>query len=114
MDMRIKLMMFLYIGMSQFSFAEDGCKSWGCVSTVSEITTKRNGYIFVATPLDENLANCAPYAGKYFSINPDFKNSREMYSSLLSAYMSSKKIQLRVVEGSQNCELSYVRLSTAF
>ncbi len=112
--MKVRLIVFLFLGAAQFSFAEDVCKSWGCVSTVSEITTNRNGYIFVATPLDENLANCTPYAGQYFSINPDYKNAREMYSSLLSAYMSSKRIQLRVVEGSQNCELSYVRLSTAF
>jgi len=95
-------------------FANEQCTTWGCISTISELYTNADGLIYVGTPLDEKLANCTAISGVYFTINPSSGNSKEMYSSLLAAYMSNKKIQLRVKEGHAQCELAYVRLSTEF
>jgi hypothetical protein len=93
-------------------FAVDQCASWGCTSTISTLYTNADGRIYIGTPLDEKLANCSAVSGVYFSINPDSANAKEMYSSVLAAYMSNKKIQLRVKEGNAHCDLAYVRFDT--
>ena len=92
----------------------DECKSWGCISTLSEVYVTALSDIRIATPLDETLANCAPVSDKYFTIKQGAPNYEAMYSTVLAAYMADKKIQLRVKEGSSDCELSYIRLYTGF
>ncbi len=89
----------------------DQCASWGCISTIENLYTNTNGHIYVSTPLDETLANCTVYPGNYFVLMPDSQNAEKVYSSLLAAYMSNSKIQLRIIEGSPICELAYVKLS---
>ena len=106
----VAVWMFTLAGVSH----ADECASWGCVSTIESLYTNASGLIYVSTPLDETKANCTVYPGNYFVLNPNAQNKKEIYSSLLAAYMAGRKIQLRVVEGSPNCELSYVRLHTNF
>lgn len=96
---------------SGFAMAVEQCASWGCTSTVSEIYTNVNGYIYVATPLDETKANCKVYPGNYFVLKPEAQNIKEVYSSLLAAYVANEKIQIRIIENSPICEIAYVRLS---
>ncbi|MCW8876193.1 MAG: hypothetical protein OQK51_03965 [Kangiellaceae bacterium] len=90
------------------------CQPYGCVSTISDLYTNANGYIYVATPDDETKANCTVYPGNYFVLKPESQNADKIYSSLLAAYVSQKKVQLRVVEGSPVCELAYVRMHVDF
>ena len=92
----------------------DECTSWGCISTISELYITGGGTIRVGTPLDEKLANCTPVSDVYFTLDPAKANAKEMYSALLSAYMSNKKIQLRISEGSADCTIAYIRLKTTF
>ncbi|MCH2160073.1 MAG: hypothetical protein MK096_14990 [Oleiphilaceae bacterium] len=92
----------------------DICTTWGCISHISELVTNHAGKIRIATPLDETLANCDAVSGVYFSLDPNAQNFKEMYAAVLAAYMSGKKIQLRVQEGSSECTLSYVRFSSGF
>ena len=96
------------------SLSANACTASGCIATISELYTTADGVIYVSTPLDEKLANCTAVSDKYFTINPSSKNAKEMYSSVLAAYMSGKKIQLRVIEGHSQCQLAYVRLSVDF
>lgn len=109
-----KFLATVFLILSQSVLAADRCESWGCISTVSELYTNHAGMVYVGTPLDETKANCTAHADVYFSLNPDDRNFKEMYSSILAAYMSGSKIQLRVKTGTSKCELSYVRLNTAF
>ena len=83
----------------------------GCISTIEEIYTNADVRIYIATPLDEKLANCSAISDAYFTINPSSGNAKKMYSSVLAAFMSNTKMQLRVKEGHPQCELIYVRLS---
>lgn len=103
----------LIVGSSSV-FAADECTTWGCISSISELYVNAEGSIIVGTPLDEKLANCTPVSGVFFTLNPSAGNAKEIYSALLAAYMSDKKVQLRIVEGSDQCELSYVRLNSNF
>ena len=101
------------MAISGVSYADE-CTTWGCISTVDSLYTNANGQIYVSTPLDETKADCTVYAGGYFVLNPNAQNKKEIYATLLAAYMAGRKVQLRIVEGSPDCELSYVRLKTSF
>ena len=103
----------IFCSMSSISIA-DSCSSTGCTSTIEQLYTNADGLIFVSTPLDETAANCTVYPGDYFVLSPTAGNAKEVYSSLLAAYMSNSKIQLRIKEGSSNCEIAYVRLNKNF
>jgi len=56
------------------------------------------------------LASCTPVSGVYFSLDTEMSNSKEIYSALLAAYMADKKILLRIIEGSNDCTIAYVKL----
>ena len=94
-----------------FTANADQCASWGCTSTIDELYTTANGDVYIRTPLDETQANCTVHTGSHFVLSADSQNFKEIYSSLLAAYVSNSTIQLRIVEGSSNCRISYVRLS---
>lgn len=93
------------------SMAANRCTTWGCLSTISTLYTNANGAIYIGTPFDEKLANCSPASGVYFSLDPNAANAKEVYSTLLSSFMTNSVIQLRIKEGSTNCQLAYVRLN---
>jgi len=110
-----KIVIFLSFSLISLPlFAVDKCTNRGCVSSISDLVTNADGLIYIGTPLDESLANCTPISNKYFTLNPTAGNAKEVYSSLLAAYISGKKIQLRIKEGHPQCELHYVSLSTSF
>jgi hypothetical protein len=111
---KILIALVFALASSTSAWAADQCTSWGCISTVANVVTNADGVIYVGTPLDESLANCTAVSGVYFTIDTTSGNAKEMYASVLAAYMSNKKIQLRVKEGHPLCELSYVNLSTDF
>ncbi|WP_421722716.1 hypothetical protein [Bacterioplanoides sp.] len=112
--MKNNIIFIVILLVSSPAVSVDRCASWGCISTVSDLYTNADGLIYVGTPLDETLANCSAVLDVYFSINPESGNAEKMYSSILAAYVSGKKIQLRVKENNSKCELSYVRLSADF
>ena len=97
---------------STSSFSED-CTTWGCTSKISELYINTDGSIYVSTDGDETKANCTTVSDIYFTLNPSTGNAKEVYSSILAAFMTGKKIQLRIKEGHAECELSYVRLATS-
>ena len=109
-----KLITIFIFFFSLHAQSQDRCESWGCISTISILTTKSDGVIYVGTPLDETLANCTPVSGAYFTLNPASGNANMVYSALLATYMSGKKINLRVKEGHPQCELDYVHFDAAY
>lgn len=103
----------LILGTSTIASANQ-CAAWGCISTIEDLYTNADSYIYIGTPLDEKIRNCTPVSGVYFSLDPTSGNAKEIYSSLLAAFTTGKKIQLRIKEGSAHCELSYVRLNSSY
>ena len=95
-------------------FAADQCTSWGCVSTISELYTTVHGKVYVSTPFDENLANCTVNQGKYFTLDLSKPNGKEVYATLLAAYIAQEKIQLRIIENQLDCPIAYVRMNVAY
>lgn len=111
--MKFKLLFVLILFTPFYSLSASKCTSWGCISTIKTLYINSSGVIFVGTPLDERLANCTPESGIYFTMKPSI-GSKEVYSALLTAYIAQKPVMLRVIEGSSQCELSYVSLDTDY
>ena len=86
------------------------CASWGCKSIVTKLYTTASGPVYIGTAYDEKLANCTPVSEVYFTLNMATNNAKEIYASVLAAYSTGKEIGLRVIEGTSNCEISYVTL----
>jgi hypothetical protein len=107
----MKTFFYMVLTLLSFSAASNQCASWGCLATIETLYTTVDGDIYIGTPSDEKLAKCTPVSGVYFTLNPASGNAKEVYSSILTAYMANKKIQLRIKEGSSNCELAYVKLT---
>ena len=111
--MKVIITTLIALTFSSVNYA-DSCASWGCISTIEHLVTNAEGNIYIDTPLDESVANCTRYADTYFVLNSNSKNSDKIYSTLLAAYISKSKVQLRIIEGSPNCEIGYVSQSTKF
>lgn len=103
---------YLLLIIPSFVFSQE-CSSSGCTSKITDLYTNTNGVIYIGTQGDETKANCIPVSGVYFTLTPSKStNSKEVYSSMLAAFIADKKIQLRIKENTTNCELAYVRLSS--
>lgn len=108
------LVFLLIIGFNSNINAETNiCSSSGCISKIEVFYVISSGKLYIGTPLDEKLANCTPVSGVYFTLSQT-STSEMIFSTLLSAYMSNSTVQLRIKEGSDNCEISYVTLRKNF
>lgn len=109
-----KIAAFVLITSISSQIFADQCASWGCISRIENLVLQGSGLVLVNTPLDQSVVNCTMYGNTYFVLNPNQPKYKEVYATLLSAFLTKSKIQLRIVEGSSNCEISYVRLSNAY
>jgi len=96
------------------AIAADQCTTWGCISSIKTLKLNSAGTIHIDVPLDKSTVNCTLSGNAYFTVSKTAPFYKEVYATLLSAYLTKSKIQLRVVEGSSNCEISYVTLSTVY
>ncbi len=93
------------------SWAVAECTSKWCSDVyVDTLFVRANGDISVATSGTETLLNCTAYQGVYTTLQQSAANSDDIYALLLAAYMADKKVLVRIVEGSSNCEISYARV----
>lgn len=104
----------LFICITMQVNAADQCTTWGCISRIENLVLQDSGRILINTPLDQSSVNCKLYGNTYFVVSPEQPKYKEFYSMLLSAYLTKSKIQLRIVEGSTNCEVAYIRMSNAY
>jgi hypothetical protein len=106
-----KLILLMII--SIFANAEY-CAKLNCITKIEKIYTEADGNVYIGTTRDEKLANCSPVAGVYFTLDTSSKNSDLTYSTLLSAFLSNKMVNIRIVEGSQGCKISYIVLDSNY
>lgn len=92
-------------------YSQSQCSKVGCNAPISILYVNNNNNIYVGTTADETKANCSPVANVYFTLKADAQNKKEIYATLLAAYMAKKKIFLRVNEGTEGCEIAYITLS---
>lgn len=79
-------------------------------STVVSIFPNGSGNVYIEPPSDKANLNCSLAEGSYLVLQADHPLFSEIYSTILSAVAMNKLFQVRIVEGSTNCRISYVRM----
>ncbi|MCG7535516.1 hypothetical protein [Pseudoalteromonas sp. OOF1S-7] len=107
-----KLAFSAVLALASLGAQANTCSSIGCTSVIETLYTSENGNIYVGFPKDEKQAKCTPQSGIYFTLRPEAKNINQMYSTLLYALASNKKVQVRIHENTQGCLISMVSVDT--
>lgn len=87
------------------------CNSKMCYNVnVEKLYMTANGTLYVGTSGDESQLNCggAETADVYVSLKEGDVGKNAMYSLLLTAKTTGKKVTIRIQEGSSDCRVVYV------
>ncbi|WP_020411143.1 hypothetical protein [Microbulbifer variabilis] len=94
---------------SGVTFAE--CAGGQCVAVdIDKLYVTTGNITYVGTSGDEKLLNCSAEAGVYTTLDKNQVGADAIYATLLAAQMAGKKINIRIVDGSQSCSIQYVTL----
>ncbi len=107
----MKKILFLLVFFISFCFAES-CTTNRCLAKIEKLYVRTTGNISVGTTQDERLANCTPTSGVYFTLDMSTPNADIIYSTLLSAQLSNKVVNIRIYENTEGCKISYVVLDS--
>lgn len=89
--------------------AQAGCASYGCSGKITSLQVTTSGNIQIGTDGTETAMNCTPVAGAFAELDLSEAGGNAIYSALLTAQTTQKSILIRIVEGSDNCQVAYVK-----
>jgi len=101
----------LFISMLLFStnlFAGNKCSGVICNSDLKKLVVTANRDIYVEVNTSIKALRCTPLSGVFITLNKKMPGFEEIYSTLLTYKTLNKPIIIRVVEGSPNCQISYI------
>jgi len=87
-----------------------GCAGNACLNVDVEKIVVTTSTIFIATSGTETALSCTPSAGVFTTLSATEASSKAMYSALLTAQTTKRKVKIRIVNGSPTCKISYVEL----
>ncbi|GAB6262859.1 hypothetical protein [Photobacterium sp. R1] len=91
------------------------CNNISCFGVGKEVLTNTylssTGNIYIGAPAEKNKLNCQLFDGKYMTLKMNHLLYKEIYSTLLTGIAAQKHLQIRIVEGSPVCEVSYVTMN---
>lgn len=102
---------FILIFSSTYTFAS--CSPQACVTKIKRLylTGGTSGSILVMpTEVAQGYVNCTLKEGHYLTLKNDHPLFSEIYSTLLAIKIAEKNVRIRIVEESNNCEISYIWL----
>ena len=95
-----------YLASATIASAE--CDNIRCVGQIERLLVGASR-IGITTDGDESKLNCE-LSNSYISLEFEHKAFREIYAALLAAKTGNIDVNIRIVEGSDNCAISYVRI----
>ncbi|MEW6995209.1 hypothetical protein AADZ84_13185 [Colwelliaceae bacterium MEBiC 14330] len=90
------------------------CIERGCSGIASELFDRYylspagGGQLRLKLKVDSSKLDCSLAEGKYMTLMASHPLFEEIYSSLLTASVSKKKVFVRIDQGSDNCQVSYL------
>lgn len=90
------------------TMAFSACSTNSCVGTIQRLYTNSAGLVYIATDGDERALDCESPASVYITLPADDENFDRKYALLLAAALKKQQVGLRIINGSENCALSYV------
>ena len=89
------------------------CASTACQNVeITNIYVQADGQTFIQTSGDESqLTGCTARAGAYIILSTTAIGKNQIYSALLTAATTKKKITVQVqADGSSECEIAYLSM----
>ncbi|MDO6708533.1 hypothetical protein [Photobacterium sp. 1_MG-2023] len=109
----MKTILFLLFLMSPATWA--ACNNIACYGVGKEVLTRTylasSGNIYIGAPDEKDKLNCQLVQGKYMTLKMNHLLYKEIYSTLLTGIAAQKHLQIRIVEESPVCEISYVMMN---
>lgn len=81
---------------------------------IENLYISSNGNTLVITSGDESILDCSGTDGKYFTLPSSDKNSKAVFSVLLTARTTGKPVFLVVNQGSVGCTVNRVEYGKNF
>ncbi|MFA0812149.1 hypothetical protein [Microbulbifer epialgicus] len=108
----MKKIFYMFVMTFIANFANAECSGHSCVGVyVDRLYVTSHGIVHVGTSGDEKLLDCDAESGVYATLDlNNYTGADAIYSTLLSAQLADKKVQVRVAEGTAGCKISYVTL----
>ncbi|MEM7765648.1 MAG: hypothetical protein AAF290_16400 [Pseudomonadota bacterium] len=63
------------------------------------------------TAADKAALNCTLVSGHYMTLKTSHDNYDTLYATILTAITAGHELQVRISEGSSDCEVLYVRMT---
>lgn len=102
----------LFFCILQCSLAFADCSTIRCTGLIERLYFTADGRLLIATDGDELALNCTAPGDVYITMTSESPVFNAQYAMLLTAQSLGQEIGLRIVEGSDNCELSYITIDT--
>jgi len=106
--MKKLLISALAISAMSTSIYAAGCVATGCFDVkITKLYMTAGGTLYVGTSGNEASLNCT-LDGDYMSLKEGDVGKNAMYSLLLTAKTTNKKVNIRIQEGTADCRVLYV------
>ena len=90
--------------------AQASCNVHYCTAGVKVLSANGNGKVYVELDTDMTPLDCTLDLNAYAVLLDSNARHQEIFSMLLAARMAKENILVRIVNGSNICEISYVSL----
>lgn len=85
------------------------CTTGSCSGKVERIYMTANGTMYVKVEGNAGTLNCTAPGGVYMSLKEGDAGKNSMYSLLLTAQTTGKRVTVRIEEGSSDCRVAFVK-----
>ena len=104
-----KIIFFLIFMSSDFVYSQ--CNPDYCWPVyIDKLYVNSNGIIYIGTDGDESVLNCGAVSGVYVTLDLSDPGGDAIYSTLLTAQTTNKKVSIQVADGVTGCPIQYVTL----
>jgi len=104
-----KVLLAIICSLFVASAVNAACMASGCYDEfVDQIYIQANGSLYVQTSGTETLANCTPDSGVYLFLAGTASKFKEVYATLMYAQAMGLRAKIRVIEGTNPCEIAWV------
>lgn len=95
------------LAMPAISYAQ--CSAGSCIDVkVQEMQVGTDGVVYIQTTGTETGLSCAPESNVFIKLNATTDGGKIVFSSLLAAQTAGKNVNVRIVDGVNPCQVSYV------
>ena len=91
--------------------ASGTCSAIGCTALVKNMIAFGTGTVEVFMDADQSSLNCTLQSDGSMILYSTDAGVDRIYSTLLSAQLTDKKVFVRIIDGSAPCHINYARLA---